>query len=196
MSAVELAATANSRTFCVCFFGGDPASQMPHALTSARLLAARGVTICWETAGTSHPKLLDHAVELSLASNGCIKFDLKAYDDTLHRALTGSSNRRTLENFERAAKRSTEHRRPPAVVASTLLIPGYVDSREVRSIARFIASIDPEIPYSLLGFAPHFLMPDLPRTSLAHAEAAEEAAREAGLNRVRVGNRHLLSEAY
>lgn len=35
-------------------------------------------------------------------------------------------------------------------------------------------------------------MNDLPCTSVRHAQAAEAAAREAGLTNVRVGNRHLL----
>jgi len=39
-------------------------------------------------------------------------------------------------------------------------------------------------------------MPDLPRTSVRHADAAEAAARAAGLTNVRIGNRHLLSRAY
>jgi pyruvate formate lyase activating enzyme len=77
-----------------------------------------------------------------------------------------------------------------------LLVPGYVDSFEVDRIARFIASINPNVPYALLGFAPHFCMPDLPRTSVRHAHAAEEAARAAGLTNVRIGNRHLLSHDY
>ena len=82
------------------------------------------------------------------------------------------------------------------MIASTLLVPGYVDAEEVGHLARFIAELDPEIPYALLGFHPHFFLPDLPRTSVRHAEAAEATAREAGLTRVRVGNRHLLSRAY
>jgi pyruvate formate lyase activating enzyme len=193
MSAGDLASTANSRTFCVCFFGGDPASQMPHALAAARRLAARGVVVCWETAGTSEPALMDRAVELSLRTGGCVKFDLKACDDALHKALTGASNQRTLENFARAARRGAGRPKPPLVVASTLLVPGYVDSGEVGRIARFIAGIDPGIPYALLAFAPSFYMSDLPRTSARHARQAEEAAREAGLANVRIGNRHLLS---
>lgn len=196
ISAEELAAAANSRTYCVCFFGGDPASQMPHALAAGRLFAGRGVTVCWETAGTSSPKLLDYAVELCLRSGGCIKFDLKAYDDALHRVLTGASNARTLDNFARAARRIRERPEPPLLIASTLLVPGYVDAAEVGRIARFIASLDPEIPYALLGFAPHFAMGDLPRTSLRHAEEAEAAARAAGLRRVHIGNRHLLGGDY
>ena len=196
LSAEELAARANRRTFCVCYFGGDPTPQMPHALATSRILAERGVRICWETNGTMHPRLLDEAVQLSLETGGCVKFDLKAYDETLHIALTGVSNKRTLENFARAARRIPERPDPPLVVASTLLVPGYVDVKEVSRIAAFIASLDPHIPYSLLGFYPHFYMGDLPRTSVRHAEEALAAARAAGLTRVHIGNRHLLSRDY
>jgi len=196
LSADQLAATANAQTYCVCYFGGDPASQMPHALASAHALARRGVVVCWETAGNSHPRLLDRALDLSMASRGCVKFDLKALDDRLHRALTGVSNRQTLNNFQRAAARFAERPHPPPVVASTLLVPGYVDAAEVQRIAGFIAAIDVRIPYTLLAFAPHCFMPDLPTTSATHARQAEAAARAGGLENVRLGNVHLLSRAY
>jgi pyruvate formate lyase activating enzyme len=192
MSAVELAAAANAETFCVCYFGGDPASQMPHALAASSHLARRGVRVCWETNGTMHPRLLDTALRYSLETGGCIKFDLKAYDEDLHILLTGISNRRTLENFARAARHFEERAEPPLVIASTLLVPGYVDPEQVGKIAEFIASVSPTIPYALLGFAPRFRMDDLPPTTLRHAAQAEEAARAAGLVNVRVGNRHLL----
>jgi pyruvate formate lyase activating enzyme len=196
LAASELADAANPRTYCVCYFGGDPASQMAHALAASRLLAERGVVVCWETNGTAHPRLMDRAFDLSLATGGCVKFDLKAYDENLHQALTGASNRQTLENFARAAGRFNERLTPPAVVASTLLVPGYVDVDEVGHIARFIAELNRAIPYAMLGFAPHFLFPDLPRTSVRHAEEAQAAARAAGLSNVRIGNRHLLSRSY
>ncbi len=196
ISARELADNANSRTYCVCYFGGDPASQMPHALASAHYLAEGGVTVCWETAGTQHPKLMDRAVQLSLETGGTVKFDLKALDEGLHIALTGASNRRTLENITRAGARFSERPEPALVVASTLLVPGYVTPDEVGRIAHFIADINPRIPYALLGFAPNFYVPDLPRTSVSHAEVALAAARNAGLTNVRIGNRHLLSRDY
>jgi pyruvate formate lyase activating enzyme len=196
ISAQELAAAANPHTFCVCYFGGDPASQMPHALASGRLLAERGVAVCWETNGGANPRLMARALELSLRTGGTIKFDLKAFNEDLHYALTGASNAQTLENFGRAARRAAERPELPLVVASTLLAPGYVDAAEVGRIARFIADLNPAIPYVLLAFAPNCLMPDLPTTSVAHAEAALAAAHAAGLRNVRIGNRHLLSRDY
>jgi pyruvate formate lyase activating enzyme len=188
----QLAACADDGTYCVCFFGGDPASQMPHALATARRLAKDGVRICWETAGTQHPRLMDEAVELSLASGGIVKFDLKALDERLHVALTGGRNERTLDNFARAVARAAERPELPLVVASTLLVPGYVTPTEVGAIARFIASLDPDTPYALLAFAPSFAADDLPYTSRRHAEKAFVAARGAGLARIRIGNSHLL----
>jgi len=143
-----------------------------------------------------HPRLLRVAVELSLNTRGCIKFDLKAYDSNLHRFLTGASNDRTLENFSIAAERFDERPDPPLVVASTLLVPGYIDINEVAKIAHFIANHNPKIPYALLGFHPHFYIDDLPCTSSRHAGEALEAAREAGLENVRLGNVQLLSNAY
>ena len=196
LSAEELAARANPRTECICFFGGDPTPQMPHALAVARTLAQRGVRVCWETNGSMDPHLLDRALELSLQSGGILKFDLKAWDDRVHRALTGVTNRRTLENFARAAARFLERPEPPLLVAATLLVPGYVDAQEVQHLAQFIASLHPDIPYALLAFAPAFFLSDLPTTSREHAEEALRAAQEAGLRRIRLGNRHLLGPPY
>jgi pyruvate formate lyase activating enzyme len=154
----------------------------------------RIMRICWETNGSVDPSLLDEMIELSMVSGGCLKFDLKARHDGIHRTLCGVSNEQTLTNFEKAAERIRERREPPLLIASTLLVPGYVDEEEVGAIARFIAEIDPEIPYSLLAFYPHFYLNDLPTTSMIQAEKCHKKAKEAGLRRVRVGNVHLLSE--
>jgi pyruvate formate lyase activating enzyme len=140
--------------------------------------------------------LLDRALALSLQSGGIVKFDLKAWSEPLHVALTGTSNCRTLQNFARAARRFQERPALPLVVAATLLVPGYVDAGEVGALARYIASFSADIPYALLAFGPAFFCGDLPRTSRDHAQACLEAAQAAGLRNVRVGNRHLLGPSY
>ncbi len=192
VSADGLANITNEKTFCVCFFGGDPSSQMPHALSTARLLANRGVRICWETNGSMHRKFLKQAIELSLETGGIIKFDIKAFSPGIHFALTGAHNLQTLENFAFSAGYTSRRQSPPLLIASTLLVPGYVDNFEVAQIANYIAKLDPEIPYALLAFHPEFYMNDLPTTSRRQAEEALKVAREAGLKNVRLGNTHLL----
>jgi len=193
----DIADATDSRTSCICHFGGDPGPQAPYALkASAEAIERAGdriLRICWETNGSEDKRYMDEMVQMSLETGGCVKFDLKAFDDNLHRALTGVSNRRTLENFQRAAERIGERSDPPLLVASTPMVPGYIDEEEVGAIARFIAGLDPTIPYSLLAFHPQFKMSDLPVTSRQHAERCREAAEGAGLKKVRIGNVHLLS---
>ncbi|MDM7935551.1 MAG: radical SAM protein [Methanothrix sp.] len=192
----SLASAVDERTSCICYFGGDPTPQAPFALRVSRLAMKRGegiLRICWETNGSMASGLLKKMLDLSLISGGCIKFDLKAWDEGLHRALTGVSNARTLENFASAAQAAEERRDPQLTIASTLIVPGYIDEKEVRSIARFVASIDPETPYSLLGFHPCFYMQDLPLTPASLARRCLEAAKDEGLKRVHIGNIHLLS---
>ena len=200
VSASLLADEVDERTSCICYFGGDPTPQLPHSLRTSRLALERNkgriIRICWETNGSMHPGLLRQMAETSLKSGGCIKFDLKAWDEGLHIALCKVSNKRTLKNFQLLAEYIPQRPSPPLVVASTLLIPGYIDKEEVSNIARFIASLNPDIPYALLAFHPQFMMDDLPTTSRRHAQECLEAARAQGLRRVRVGNIYLLGDEY
>jgi len=116
-----------------------------------------------------HPALLRQAAELSLNSGGCIKFDLKVWSEELHIALCGVSNKRTLENFRLLAEYVKKRPSSPFLVASTLLVPGYIDTEEISRIAAFISSLSQDIPYTLLAFHPQFMMNDLPPTSKRHA---------------------------
>jgi pyruvate formate lyase activating enzyme len=192
----KLVADVDEKTSCLCYFGGDPAPQLPFSLAASRKALEENqgkiLRICWETNGSMHKTLLDEMVELALNSGGCIKFDLKAWDENLHIALTGITNKRTVENFSRAGEKVRLRPTPPLLVASTLLVPGYIDEAEIKAIARFVASINPEIPYSLLGFYPHFFMSDMSLTSKDMAYRCLRVAREEGLTNVRIGNIHLL----
>ncbi len=53
-----------------------------------------------------------------------------------------------------------------------------------------------DVPESLLAFYPQFYINDLPTTSRSHALRSQAVARDAGLNRVHVGNIHLLGDDY
>jgi len=193
----QLVSAIDMETSCVCYFGGDPTPQLPFALEASRraLTANQGeiLRICWETNGSMNRNLLTEMIQLALDSGGCIKFDLKAWNENLHLALTGVTNKRTIENFLWAAEKAKQRSVPPPLIASTLLVPGYIDEEEIKAIAKFIFSLSPDIPYSLLGFYPHFYMADLPLTSKEKAQKCLQAAREEGLRNVRIGNIHLLT---
>ncbi len=192
----EVVEAVDDRTSCICYFGGDPTPQLPHSIEVSRkaLEKTKGriLRICWETNGSMNRELLEEMMDLSLTSGGCIKFDIKAWNDSLHTALCGISNERTKENFEHAARGLKGRPEPPLLIASTLLVPGYIDEEEVRSISTWIASLNREIPYALLAFYPQFSFKDLPPTSRKLALRCKEVAEQAGLRRVRIGNLHLL----
>ena len=102
--------------------------------------------------------------------------------------LTGRPNNRTLNNFRMI---SEDFKKKDLLTATTLLIPGYIDKEEVKKIARFISNLDCDIPYSLLAFHPDFKMIDMPITPRKQAEECYQAAKKY-LNRVNIGNKHLL----
>ncbi|HVO66721.1 MAG TPA: radical SAM protein [Syntrophales bacterium] len=193
----ELVSDVDERTACICYFGGDPAAQLLFSIQASRLALenskGRILRICWETNGAMSGSLLDKMADIALDSGGCIKFDLKAWDKNLHTSLTGVTNERTLENFRRVGERIRERKSPHLIIASTLLVPGYIDEDEIRKIAKFIASVNPDIPYSLLAFHPHFYMSDMPLTTRSLAYGCLKIAHEEGLKDVRIGNLHLLA---
>ncbi|MEM0488506.1 MAG: radical SAM protein [Candidatus Bathyarchaeia archaeon] len=200
VSAKALAEKAlDAQVSCICYFGGDPSPQIIHSLETSRIAlenaekAGRILRVCWETNGYMKPQLAEKAAEYAISSGGNIKFDLKAWSEELNVALCGVSNKPAIENFLNIGRKFYDKRRElPVLSASTLLVPGYVDAQEVENIAKFISSIDPEIPYTLLAFYPCYVMNDLPTTSRKQAEECFKAARR-HLTNVRIGNIHLLS---
>lgn len=195
-SASSIAEAVDRYTSCICFFGGDPAPFMPHALAAASLARKKKkgeiLRICFETNGSMSRASLLAASRIVLESGGCIKFDIKAFDENLNKALCGVSNKWTLDNFAFLATFIKERREPPFLIASTLLVPGYIDEEEIEKIAHFIASVNPEIPWSLLAYSPQFLMKDLPYTSRDFAKRCLDIARKYGILHTKIGNVHLL----
>jgi pyruvate formate lyase activating enzyme len=193
MTPNELAAVANDRTACVCYFGGDPACNPVHSLETSKLLnEERQVRVCYETNGNMSRKWLTRISEIVANTGGTIKFDLKSVSSRLYTALTGMSNTAVLNNFRFVSEKGLE-RDGEFLVASILLVPGYVGINEVRKLCEFIRDCDPTIPTALLGFNPRHAMSDLPRTCRAHANAAKDFANDIGLTNVRIGNMGLLS---
>jgi pyruvate formate lyase activating enzyme len=199
VSADELvrATVLNERISCWCFFGGSPEPQLPFAIKASEkvletLKGRRILRICFEWNGCGNPRLVERAAEIALETGGNLKFDLKAFTPSLSIALSGVDNSRAYENF-RMVYEKFYNKRPdlPVLTATTLLVPGYVDAVEIDGIARFIASLDRRIPYSLLVFHPDFAMRDLPITPIEQVKECLRAA-ERHLDRVHVGNIQLL----
>lgn len=96
---------------------------------------------------------------------------IKAFSDSIHTHYTGVSNAAVLENFAEAYRRGIE------VDASSVLIPDLIDCDEIGKLARFVASIDPNIPYHIVGYVP---VPNYPWRKPTPEEVmeAQDIARE------------------
>lgn len=89
------------------------------------------------------------ALEALLPVTDQFLVDIKIFDPEEHRQLLGTDNRLILDNYHFL------HEQGARVLTRTPLIPGYTDSeRNIRSIARFVQSVNPAACYELLNFNP------------------------------------------
>ncbi|MEM2024875.1 MAG: radical SAM protein [Desulfurococcaceae archaeon] len=206
LSIDSLVKAVNSRTSCVCFFGGDPGPFAPHAILAskkmverARSAGLRTLRVCWETNGLWTPLLLEEAVKLSLDTGGIVKVDFKAWSPEVYKALCDVEREHVdliKRNISLIGKYVHKRRLPPLLTVSTLLVPGYLDDYEIELMTDYVAKMDTEIPYVFLGFRPDYMLLDLPTTSWGHAERAVRIAKKNGLTNVYVGNTFLLGHSY
>lgn len=73
---------------------------------------------------------------------------IKAYSNDIHKEYTGVSNERVLTNFKKIYDKRI------VLSASTVFIPGLIDLEEIENISRFIADVDPLIPFHITGYIP------------------------------------------
>jgi pyruvate formate lyase activating enzyme len=132
----------------VTFSGGEPLMQPEFLLEAVESCADIGLHVALDTCGLGDTEaLLDVARTADL-----VLFDIKLMDEDRHRAYTGASNTRILQNLERLA---SVHRH---VVVRFPLIPGVNDDDEnVRSMGAFLASLRltrvDVLPYHRAGLA-------------------------------------------
>ncbi|MFX1490765.1 MAG: radical SAM protein [Promethearchaeota archaeon] len=189
----------NEKITCICYFGGSPEPQLPFTLQVMEACKTRFknrlLRQCFEMNGHGNSKLMKKMGKYVEETGGIIKFDLKAYSDSIYRALCGVSKKPSFENFEMLSDTlSFDEKNYPPLMATTLLVPHYIDEDEVTQIARFIKELNqPSIEYSLLIFHPCHLMSDLPVTPLEQAQRCYDAVKQELGKRPHIGNINLLS---
>ncbi len=190
----------NKKITCLCYFGGTPEAQLPFSINLAENIIEkieeseenRIMRICWEWNGTGNRDWVEKAMEIAIKTGGNIKFDLKTFNEKLNLALCGVSNKRTLDNFKFLAENYFGTRKDLLEMsACTLMVPGYTNHEEVEQIAKYVSSINSEIPYSLLIFHGDYQMRDLGITPRKQALKCLDVAKKY-LKRVNLGNKFLL----
>jgi glycyl-radical enzyme activating protein len=129
----------------VTLSGGEALAQPEFAREVLALCKAAGADTAVETSLFASRRSLEQILPVT----DHFLADIKVLDRERHCRFTGGSNEPILQNFEFLLKRHAD------VLARTPLIPGCTATEEnVRAIARYLVSLDPDIPYELLNFNP------------------------------------------
>jgi pyruvate formate lyase activating enzyme len=176
----QLVATAlRERAPLVVSSYNEPLITAEWAVAVFQEATAAGLTCAFVSNGNATPEVLDYLRPWIRA----YKVDLKSFDDRHYRALGG-----TLEHITDTIRMI--HARGIWLEVVTLVIPGFNDSEaELRSSARFLSSVSPDIPWHVTGFHKDYKMTDPPDTDARQLVRAAEIGAEEGLRFVYAGNR-------
>ena len=160
----------------VAYTYNEPLIGYEYVQGCASLVHEQGMVNVLVTNGTVEEEPWRALLPLIDAAN----IDLKGFTPAWYRRLGGD-----LETVKRSIALAAERCH---VEVTTLLIPGENDSEEeIRELARWLASISPEIPLHLSRFFPRYRMLDRPPTPVEQVCRLAETAR-GYLSHVYTGN--------
>jgi len=153
----------------------EPTVSFEYDYLVAEYAQEAGIRSVWVTNAQIHARPLRMLSSVLDAVN----IDLKCFSEHSYNHLCCGRLRPVLDNLM-LLKELNVH-----VEVSTPLIPGINDSEdELRHLARFLVSVDPDIPWHLGCFHPDFKMQDVAMTSPDALRRAREIGREQGLRYV------------
>jgi pyruvate formate lyase activating enzyme len=100
----------------------------------------------------------------------------------LYRKLCGTTNEWILKAPAEILERDF------TLEVLTLFIPGWVETDQIKRIARLICQLDEDVPFTILAFFPAFRMVSTPRPTLSQMLEAYNAVKKVGLRNVKLGN--------
>ena len=163
----------------IAYTYNEPIVFFEYTYDTAKLAHEKGLKNIYVTSGYETKK----AIDLLAPYIDGMNIDIKGFTDEFYQEICGAKLKPVLEAVKHA------HEKGIWIEITTLLIPGKNDSNEeIRNIAKFIADLDPAIPWHLSAFHPMYKMQDVPRTPSSTLLRAYKIAQEEGLKYVYVGN--------
>jgi pyruvate formate lyase activating enzyme len=157
----------------------EPTIFFEFAYECAQLAHEKGIKNVFVSNGYTSPEATRKIAPVLDGNN----IDLKAFTDKFYREVCGAKLAPVLETIRLMKELGVW------VEVTTLVIPGWNDSEsELQEIARFIKSIDPEMPWHVTRFHPTFKMTDRGATPASTLKRAREIGLSEGLRYVFVGN--------
>jgi len=160
----------------IFFSGGEPSIYLPYiekVVEEARKILP-GCKVNFDTNGFMTERSLRRVLGFATS----LTFDLKAFFDETHRALTGAPVAPVLRNAEIVAREAPENLWEYRIV----VIPG-VNEEDMEPLCRFLAGISKDLPVCFLAFRPNFVLDRCAGASRKLMRRGLETAWEAGLVR-------------
>lgn len=163
----------------IAYTYNEPVVFFEYTYDTAKLAHEAGLKNIYVTSGYETHRAIDTLAPYLDGMN----IDIKAFSDDFYQEICGAKLKPVLDTVRYA------HGKGIWIEVTTLLIPGKNDSEEeIRAIARFLADLDPNIPWHVSGFYPQYKMLDTPPTPPSTLIRAYEIGKEEGLNFVYIGN--------
>ncbi|MGD1009660.1 MAG: AmmeMemoRadiSam system radical SAM enzyme [Candidatus Aminicenantales bacterium] len=157
----------------------EPTIFFEYAFDTARLAKEAGLANNFVTNGYMTGEALTAIRPYLDAAN----VDLKAFKDETYKKVCGARLEPVLGSIRRMREMGIW------VEVTTLVVPGLNDgAEELTAIARFIAGVDPEIPWHISRFHPDFEYTDAPPTPAKTLRLAAEIGNREGLRYIYIGN--------
>jgi pyruvate formate lyase activating enzyme len=157
----------------------EPTIFFEYAFDTAKLAREAGLANVFVTNGYMTAEALRAIQPFLNAAN----VDLKAFRDETYKKVCGAGLGPVLDSIRLMRELGIW------IEVTTLVVPGMNDGeKELAAIARFIASVSPEIPWHISRFHPDYKYTQTPATPIETLRRAAALAKEAGLKFIYVGN--------
>jgi pyruvate formate lyase activating enzyme len=160
----------------IFFSGGEPTIHLPYVervVVEARKLSP-DLKVNFDTNGY----LTRQSLSKVLAFTNSITFDLKAFSDEVHLALTGAASAPVLRNAAYVGKHAKEK-----LWEYRILVIPEINLEEIAPLCRFIADIDVQLPVCFLAFRPNYVLEHRAGATAALMDRCVETAARCGLKR-------------
>jgi len=157
----------------------EPTIFFEYAYDTAKLAKKEGLANIFVTNGFMTPEALETINPFLDACN----VDLKSFREEFYKKICKAHLQPVLDSIRLMKKLGIW------VEVTTLVVPGENDGEEeLRSIARFIAETDPDIPWHISRFHPNYEYTDTRATPIETLRKACSIGKKEGLRYIYVGN--------
>jgi pyruvate formate lyase activating enzyme len=163
----------------IAYTYNEPTIFIEYAFDTAKLAHKYGIKNIFVSNGFESKQSLDYIAPYLDAIN----VDLKSFNPKFYEVLVQGKLKPVLKNLKRIYKKGIH------LEITTLIIPTKNDSKkELKSIASFIQSISPDIPWHVSAFHPDYRLRDVPPTPIDKLHESWEIGKKVGLHYIYTGN--------